>query len=228
MLSFPLLVVNFKTYSQGTGEAAVKLARIIEEVAKANGVSAAIAVQPFDVRWVAKTVDIPVLAQHLDPVTPGSNTGWLLPEAAKEAGAVGSLLNHSERPLDFEHVAAGVKRLHELGMVTIVCAKDAETAVKLATLNPEAVAVEPPELIGTGRAVSKVKPEVVSESVKRIKTVNPRVRVLCGAGVSSGEDAALALKLGAEGVLLASYVVCAKDQRAAVEDIIGGMLSFKK
>jgi len=191
-------------------------------------VSAAIAVQPFDVRWVAKTVDIPVLAQHLDPVTPGSNTGWLLPEAAKEAGAVGSLLNHSERPLDFEHVAAGVKRLHELGMVTIVCAKDAETAVKLATLNPEAVAVEPPELIGTGRAVSKVKPEVVSESVKRIKTVNPRVRVLCGAGVSSGEDAALALKLGAEGVLLASYVVCAKDQRAAVEDIIGGMLSFKK
>ncbi len=223
MLNFPLLIVNFKTYSQATGEAAVKLSRIVEEVARKHGANAAVAVQPFDLRWVAKTVDIPVLAQHLDPVTPGSHTGWLLPEAAKEAGAIGSLLNHSERTLPFEQVQATVKRIRELGMVSVVCARDVETAVKLASLDPDVVAVEPPELIGSGMAVSKVKPEVVSNSVKKIKETNPRVRVLCGAGISSGEDAGLALKLGAEGVLLASYVVCAKDQRAAVEDIITGM-----
>jgi len=227
MLNFPLVIVNFKTYSQATGEAAVKLSRIVEEVARKHGVNAAVAVQPFDLRWVAKTVDIPVLAQHLDPVTPGSHTGWLLPEAAKEAGAAGSLLNHSERSLPFEQVQAAVKRIRELGMVSVVCAKDVETAAKLATLDPDVVAVEPPELIGSGVAVSKVKPEVVSNSVRKIKEVNPRVRVLCGAGISSGEDAGLALKLGAEGVLLASYVVCAKDQRAAVEDIITGMYFSK-
>jgi triosephosphate isomerase len=227
MLNFPLVIVNFKTYSQATGEAAVKLSRIVEEVARKHGANAAVAVQPFDLRWVAKTVDIPVLAQHLDPVTPGSHTGWLLPEAAKEAGAAGSLLNHSERSLPFEQVQAAVKRIRELGMVSVVCAKDVETAAKLATLDPDVVAVEPPELIGSGVAVSKVKPEVVSNSVRKIKEVNPRVRVLCGAGISSGEDAGLALKLGAEGVLLASYVVCAKDQRAAVEDIITGMYFSK-
>jgi triosephosphate isomerase len=227
MLNFPLVIVNFKTYPQATGEAAVKLARIVEEVARKHQANTAVAVQPFDLRWVAKTVDIPVLAQHLDPVTPGSHTGWLLPEAAKEAGAVGSLLNHSERPIPFEQVQAAVKRVRELGMVSVVCAKDVEVAAKLATLDPDVVAVEPPELIGSGMAVSKVKPEVVSDSVKRVKEANPRVHVLCGAGISSGEDAGLALRLGAEGVLLASYVVCAKDQRAAVEDIITGMYFSK-
>jgi triosephosphate isomerase len=227
-LSFPLLIVNFKTYAQATGEMAVKLARIIEEVARKHEANAAIAVQPFDLRWVAKSVDIPVLAQHLDPITPGSHTGWLLPEAAKEAGAVGSLINHSERPLPIDQIQASVKRIKELGMVSVVCASDVEMAARLASLDPDVIAVEPPELIGSGVAVSKAKPEVVSNSVKRIKEINPRIHVLCGAGVSSGEDAKRALELGAEGVLLASYVVCAKDQRAATEDIITGMLSVKR
>jgi triosephosphate isomerase len=227
-LNFPLLIVNFKTYAQATGEMAVKLARIIEEVARKHEANAAIAVQPFDLRWVAKSVDIPVLAQHLDPITPGSHTGWLLPEAAKEAGAVGSLINHSERPLPIDQIQASVKRIKELGMVSVVCASDVEMAARLASLDPNIIAVEPPELIGSGVAVSKAKPEVVSNSVKRIKEINPRIHVLCGAGVSSGEDAKRALELGAEGVLLASYVVCAKDQRAATEDIITGMLSVKR
>jgi triosephosphate isomerase len=227
-LNFPLLIVNFKTYAQATGEMAVKLARIIEEVARKHGANAAIAVQPFDLRWVAKSVDIPVLAQHLDPITPGSHTGWLLPEAAKEAGAVGSLINHSERPLPIDQIQASVKRIKELGMVSVVCASDVEMAARLASLDPDIIAVEPPELIGSGVAVSKAKPEVISNSVKRIKEINPRIHVLCGAGVSSGEDAKRALELGAEGVLLASYVVCAKDQRAATEDIITGMLSVKR
>jgi len=227
-LNFPLLIVNFKTYAQATGEMAVKLARIIEEVARKHGANAAVAVQPFDLRWVAKSVDIPVFAQHLDPVTPGSHTGWLLPEAAKEAGAVGSLINHSERPLPLDQIQATVKRIKELGMVSVVCANDVEMATTLASLDPDIIAVEPPELIGSGVAVSKAKPEVVSNSVRRIKERNPKIRVLCGAGVSSGEDARRALELGAEGVLLASYVVCAKDQRAATEDIITGMLSVKR
>jgi triosephosphate isomerase len=177
---------------------------------------------------VAKSVDIPVLAQHLDPITPGSHTGWLLPEAAKEAGAVGSLINHSERPLPIDQIQASIKRIKELGMASVVCASDVEMAARLASLDPDIIAVEPPELIGSGVAVSKAKPEVVSNSVKRIKEINPRIHVLCGAGVSSGEDAKRALELGAEGVLLASYVVCAKDQRAATEDIITGMLSVKR
>jgi len=69
------------------------------------------------------------------------------------------------------------------------------------------VAVEPPELIGTGRAVSKENPEIVTESVKRVRRVNASVGILCGAGISTGEDVYAALKLGTTGILVASGVV---------------------
>jgi len=71
--------------------------------------------------------------------------------------------------------------------------------------------VEPPELIGTGISVSKAKPEVVTSTVGLIKRINPEVVVLCGAGITRGEDVSAALRLGTEGVLVASGVVKAKD-----------------
>ena len=225
MLLTPLVVVNFKTYAQATGEGALKLARAIKEIASARGVNVAIAPQHVDLSPISRAVKIPMLAQHVDAISPGSHTGWLLPEAAKAAGAVGSLVNHSERPLATEEIQKTIERLRELGMVSIVCARDVETSKLVAAFKPDAVAVEPPELIGTGRAVSKVSPEVVSGAVEAVRRVEPEVRVLCGAGISSGEDVRRALELGAEGVLLASYVVCARDQRAAMLDIVEGVLA---
>jgi triosephosphate isomerase len=73
------------------------------------------------------------------------------------------------------------------------------------------LAVEPPELIGTGVPVSKAKPEVVSGTVELVKEINSDMVVLCGAGITRGEDVAAALRLGTEGVLVASGVVKAKD-----------------
>ena len=220
-------MINFKTYAEATGEAALRLARIVSELVSEYKVSVAISPQHVDIATLARGAKIPVLAQHVDAISPGSHTGWLLPEAAKAAGAVGSLVNHSERWLTLEEIQKTVGRLRELGMVSVVCAKDVEVSKRVAAFKPDAVAVEPPELIGTGRAVSKVKPEVVSGAVQAVHEVNPDVRVLCGAGISSGEDVRVALELGAEGVLLASHVVCAKDQRAAMRDIIEGVLAAK-
>jgi triosephosphate isomerase len=90
------------------------------------------------------------------------------------------------------------------------------------------VAVEPPELIGTGRPVSKVKPEVVRDAVSGVHGVNPDVRVFCGAGISSGEDARVALELGAEGVLVASCVTKAEDPRMAALDLAEGVLKARR
>lgn len=73
-------------------------------------------------------------------------------------------------------------------MISIVCTNNVETSAAAAALSPDFVAVEPPELIGSGIPVSKAKPEVVENTVEAVKTVNPDVRVLCGAGISSGED----------------------------------------
>lgn len=228
MLETPLVVVNFKTYAEATGERAVRLAKVVAGVAKKRKVNVAVALQAFDIYRVAEAVDIPVLAQHVDPLKSGMFTGWILPEAAKEAGAVGSLVNHSERALTMQEIELVVRRLRELGMTSVVCGQDVERSMEVARLAPDMVAVEPPELIGTGRAVSNVKPEVIGDTVREVRRVNPKIKVLCGAGIASGEDVRLALKLGAEGVLLASAVACAKDPRATIEDIVDGIVRFKK
>ncbi|MEA1905242.1 MAG: triose-phosphate isomerase, partial [Candidatus Hadarchaeota archaeon] len=202
----------------------VELARDVAEAGKEKGVNVAVAPQYADIYRVASQVGVPVLAQHVDSLAPGRGTGWLLPEAAKEVGAVGSLVNHSERRLELEEIRKIIDRLRELELASVVCAKDVETAKKVAAFRPDAVAVEPPELIGTGRAVSKVKPEVVRDAVREVHGVNPDVRVFCGAGISSGEDARVALELGAEGVLVASCVVKAEDPRTAALDLAEGVL----
>ena len=86
-----------------------------------------------------------------------------------------------------------------------------DEARSLAAFRPTAIAVEPPELIGSGVSVSTARPEVVEESVKVIKAVSPQTLALVGAGVSNATDLKKAMELGAEGVLLASAYVKAKD-----------------
>jgi triosephosphate isomerase len=228
MLRTPIVLVNFKTYPEATGKNAVRLAKLIAEVSRESGVPAAVAPQVADLAIVAREVDIPVFAQHVDPIKPGRNTGFVSPESVKVSGAVGTLVNHSEHKLPHDQVRAIVTRAREAGLYTVACTADIEESGKVAKFSPDVIAVEPPELIGTGIPVSKAKPEVVENSVKAVKAVNPNIKVLCGAGITSGDDVTKALELGAEGVLIASGVVCAKDQRAAFQDIVDGVLRFEK
>jgi len=207
----PLILVNFKTYAEATGKNALKLAKLAEKVSLKTGICIGVAPQYTDIAPVAKEVSIPVFAQHIDPIDPGSFTGHVLPEAVKEAGAIGTLINHSERRLKLVEIDATIVRARAVGLTSVVCADNVEVSVAVAALKPEMLAVEPPELIGTGIPVSKAKPEVVTDTVERVKKVNPNVIVLCGAGITKGEDVAAALRLGTKGVLLASGVVKARD-----------------
>jgi triosephosphate isomerase len=156
----------------------------------------------------------------VDDVPPGSYTGHVTLEAVKDAGAVGTMINHSERRVRADQVDVVVKRARELGLVTVVCTNTPEVTAAMAALGPDIVAIEPPELIGTGIPVSKAKPEVVTASVDLVKRINPNVKVLCGAGITTGDDVAAALRLGTVGVLLASGVVKAKDWEKAIRDLI--------
>ncbi|MGQ9787832.1 MAG: triose-phosphate isomerase [Candidatus Hadarchaeaceae archaeon] len=224
MLETPIIIVNFKTYPEATGENAVKLARLILDVGRAHGVSVAVAPQVADIYRIVSSVKVPVLAQHVDPVKPGRSTGWITPESVRAAGAVGTLVNHAEHKISIDQMGEFISRANEAGLSTVACAADIKESRKIAGLGPEMIAVEPPELIGTGVSVSRAKPEVVTRSVEAVKEVNSMVKVLCGAGITTGEDVVRALELGVDGVLLASGIVCAKDQRAAVQEIIRGIL----
>ncbi|NPA23637.1 MAG: triose-phosphate isomerase [Crenarchaeota archaeon] len=218
-LRYPILIINFKTYIEATGKRALELAKAAEKVAKETGASIAVAPQHIDLRLVAENVEIPVLAQSADAISPGAHTGHILLEAVKEAGAVGVIVNHSEKRVRIDEARIVIERCRSLDLTVVACAAVPVEAGAIAVLGPEAVAVEPPELIGTGRAVSREKPEVVTNGVNMVRKVAPEVKVLCGAGVESGEDVRRALELGAEGVLVASAIVKAKNWEEKIRDM---------
>jgi len=208
----PIIIVNFKTYSEATGKKAIELAKKAEKTSNETHTFIAVAPQFADLTIVAKAVSIPVFAQHIDPIRPGSYTGHVLAESIKEAGAVGTLINHSERQLKLSDISEAIGITRENGLISVVCANNPNISVAVATLKPDIIAIEPPELIGTGIPVSKAKPEVVTDTIKLVRKVNPTITILCGAGISRGDDVAVALKLGTQGVLVASGIVKAKDQ----------------
>ena len=104
---------------------------------------------------VAQNVNIPVFCQHVDDVQAGQSTGFFVPDLAKSYGASGSILNHSEHRLDYYTISKLIQRLRELNMVSVLCARTSSEAAELARLSPNFIAIEPPELIGSRKAVSK-------------------------------------------------------------------------
>ncbi|MCK5234007.1 MAG: triose-phosphate isomerase [Candidatus Aenigmarchaeota archaeon] len=216
----PLIIINFKTYKESISENAVSLAKAAEEVAGQTGVPVSVAVQAADIFRVKSAVNIDVFAQHIDPAGFGAFTGAILPEAAQAAGAIGSLVNHSEKRMDHEIIGKTVERMKALGMKSIVCSKDATESEELARFKPDFIAYEPPELIGGDVSVSSAAPEVIEETVKRVKAVSPDTQVLAGAGVKTKEDIDVALRLGAVGVLLASGVTKAENPKEAILGLI--------
>ncbi|MCI4408842.1 MAG: triose-phosphate isomerase [Thermofilum sp.] len=223
-MEYPLILINFKAYAEASGKKGLQLAKVAEKLSKEYGVTIAVAPQLTDLMFIAQQVDIPVFSQHVDDVSPGSHTGHVTLEAVKDAGAIGTMINHSERRVRADQVDVVVKRARQLNLVTVVCTNTPEVTAAMAALGPDMVAIEPPELIGTGIPVSKAKPEVVTSSVDLVKKINPNVKVLCGAGITTGDDVAAALRLGTVGVLLASGVVKAKDWEKAILDLIRPIL----
>lgn len=223
-MDFPTIIVNLKAYPHSLGEKSVKVTKDIAEAGEEKGVGVGVSPQYADLYRITNQFDIPVYAQHVDPLEPGRGTGSLLPEAAEKAGVIGSLVNHSEKQLEMQEIEKIVDRLEEIDLISLVCAEDVETAGKVAAFNPDIVAVEPPELIGSGRSVSQVKPDVIEETVEEVHGVNPDVHVLCGAGVSTGEDVKIALELGAEGILIASAVVKADNPKEKMIELAEGAL----
>jgi len=214
----PLIALNLKAYKESIGERGLTLCRIADEVAKSTGASIVVAPQNVDLFRVAKAVSIPVFAQHIDSNEPGAFTGSITAEAVKEAGCKGTLLNHAERKIPYEKMQLVVELARKAGLETLMCADSVDEARRIAPLKPDYIAIEPPELIGSGISVSKAKPEIVKDAVSEVKKIQ-NIPVLCGAGISNGEDVRKAVELGANGVLLASAFVKAKDPRAVLLDM---------
>ncbi|MBP66603.1 MAG: triose-phosphate isomerase [Euryarchaeota archaeon] len=216
------MVVNFKTYETAMGAKAVELAKAMERASNSNVRMVAV-VSAFDLHSVQQAAPtLEVWSQHLDPVGKGSFTGWLQPDNAIERGAKGTIINHAEHKVNIEHVKELMNQLPS-SFPICACAADVDEAHQLAELGPTFIAVEPPELIGGDISVTTADPTIVSDTVTAVQSINPDVRVLCGAGVKDGDDVRTAVELGAHGVLLASGVTKAKNVEDVLANLVAGL-----
>jgi len=219
--------VNFKTYIEATGKRGVELAKIADKVSRDSGVTIAVAPQFTDLKTVTEAVEIPVFSQHIDPIKPGAYTGHVLADAVKAAGASGTILNHSERRIKISEIEEILSLARVSDLASVVCTDTPGVSAAVASLGPDMIAIEPPDLIGTGVAVSKARPELITNAIKRIRSVNDSVDILCGAGVSTAEDVGKALELGTRGVLVSSSVVKGTNPGQLLENMTDEVLRSK-
>ena len=219
-MNTPIVILNYKTYLESSGENALELARALKSASEESGITMVAAPQAADIYRIQDQISLPIFAQHIDPITPGGHTGSNLIETLIEAGISGSLINHSENRMKLADIDEVIQLCKQNDIESCVCTNNIATSKAIATFSPDAVAVEPPELIGTGIPVSQAQPEVVEDSVKGVKSINKKSKVLCGAGISTGDDMKAAMDLGADGVLLASGIVKAKNPKEALLDLV--------
>jgi triosephosphate isomerase len=190
-----MFVINCKNYEEISGDKIIKFVKIAEKISKKYKVKIAISPPQHLVGLVANS-SIPILAQHIDVSKVGSTTGFVIPELLKKSKVKGSLINHSEHRITSKEIEKLVSKLKELKMVSILCVKDIAEIKKYVKLNPDYIAIEPPELIGSGKAVSKEKPELIAKAASIVNNSKNKTKLLCGAGIVSGEDVAKAIELG--------------------------------
>jgi len=216
-----LFIINFKNYQEIAGSKSSKLANIAEKISKKYKIS--IAISPphhlLNIKYSG-----PVLAQHVDDVKIGSTTGYVIPELLKESKISGSLINHSEHRISPEQIKSLIERLRNLNMISVVCVQDVDEVGKYAKMNPNYVAIEPPELIGSGKAVSTERPELITDAVKSLKAAKNTTKLLCGAGIVSGNDVRKCIELGSSGILVASGIIKADSWSSIVEEFAKAML----
>jgi len=205
----PIIVINLKTYQQG--EKSIKIAKEIEKVDK----DIILGVQASDIYEIAKKTKLKIYAQHVDYFEPGKNTGYILPEAVKKDGAVGTFLNHSEHKLSYSILKKTINRCKKIGLKILIFASSLKEAESIQKLKPDYIAIEPPELVGGKKSVSSEKPELIKKIKSRIK-----MKFLVGAGIHTREDVLIASKLGAAGIAVSSAITKAKNPGNKLRELI--------
>ena len=218
-----MFVINCKNYEEISGDKIIKFVKIAEKVSKKFKVKIAIAPPQHLIALVADS-SIPILAQHIDNSKVGSTTGFVIPELLKKSKVKGSLINHSEHRISSKEIAKLVLKLKKLKMISVLCVKNVSEARKYAKLNPNYIAIEPPELIGSGKAVSKEKPRLITKAAEAVKSAKNNTKLLCGAGIVSGEDVTKAIELGSKGILVASGIIKAKDWNKVITEFAKSMV----
>ena len=214
-----LILINFKTYKETTADKALEIARSISKI-KNNKYNIAIAPSLLTIKEIAQKTNLTVFSQHTDHVDLGSNTGRIPAAELKKIGVKGTILNHSERKIPSRYLKEIIDICKSKRLKTVVCASGIFEMKKILQFNPDYLAYEPKEFIGGNISVTEAKPDVILRAAAIIKEINPRTKLLCGAGIHSKEDLGHALLLGADGVLIGHAVSKAKDPKKFLKEML--------
>ena len=218
----PIFEIGFKAGLYGA--AAVELAVAADRVSVAYDVPIILSPQFVDIAAVARaTSKLWVFAQHCDSLEIGRGAGSVLPEAIKEAGAVGVMLNHAERRMTLNELARTISRAEQVGLITMACADSPEEARAVAQLHPNIIVPEPPELIGTDTSVGNEMGEFIKDSVDMVKRIDPGILVFSGAGIRNGADVGAIMRQGADGAGASSGIINADDPAGMIEEMVGAL-----
>lgn len=215
-IKLPFFEIGPKAYLYG--EEMLALAKIADKVSEKYDVQIILTPQYTDIPIIAReTKNLHIFAQHMDSLPVGRGIGSVLPEAVKAAGAAGVMLNHAEKRVSLSELNKIIKRADEVGLATIVCADTVEEAAAIAHLGPNIIAVEKPELIGSGKISDE---NFIKDAMKAVHSINPDIYVLQGAGISSGKDVYDVIKNGAVATGSSSGIFKAADPAAMIEEMI--------
>ncbi len=218
-----MFVINCKNYQEISGEKILKFVKTAETVSKKYKIKIVICPPQHLIGKVSSKI-IDIFAQHVDDSKIGSTTGFIIPELLKISNVKGSLINHSEHRIPPTEIKNLVLKLKSLKMTSIVCVRDVAEASKYAKIEPDYIAIEPPELIGSGKAVSTEQPELITKAVTAVKKQSKKTKLLCGAGIVSGQDVSKAKELGSKGILVASGIIKSKDWNKIMSEFAKSMV----
>ena len=218
-----MFIINCKNYEEISGEKITKFVKTAERVSKKYKVKIAVAPPQHLISKIANS-SLVVLAQHVDDKKIGSTTGFVIPELLKKSKVNDSIINHSEHRISKQEIKNLILKLKQLKMISVLCVKNVAESKDLAKLNPDYIAIEPPELIGSGKAVSKERPDLITKAATAVKSAKNNTKLLCGAGIVSGNDVKKAMELGSKGILVASGIIKAKNWEKVMSEFAKAML----
>ncbi|MGI6536918.1 MAG: triose-phosphate isomerase [Caldicoprobacterales bacterium] len=214
----PFFEIGTKNYIWG--DAVLELAKAADEAAEKYDIDVLFITPVVEIRRIAEnTKNLIILAPYMDTLRPGRGMADILPEAVKDAGAKGVVVNHSEKPMTLPAIKATIERANELDMLVFACADTIAEAKAIAQLGPDIINPEPSELIG-GAAGKVSDMSYVKESIKAIKEINPNILVEQAAGITTGQQVYDFIMAGSEAAGAASGILNAEDPIAKMYEMV--------
>jgi triosephosphate isomerase len=158
-----------------------------------------------------------ILAPYMDVIRPGRGMADVLPEAVKDAGAQGVVINHCERPMTLTAIKKTIDRANELDMFSFVCADTIAEAQAIAQLHPDIINPEPTELIGSGNASDM---SYVMEAICAVKAIDPNIMVEQAAGITTAQQIYDFIMAGSEAAGSASGILKSHDPLALLDEMV--------